>query len=767
MPINYVKEHKRPLVIKTFIVLTLLLVLFKPVIAFAEPIINEQNIEPEEKPGILEKHLSKFVLNTANSLISIMKAQDVSVLVFQREEVIDESNTTFKNSANATRDKMVFGLFPNGLFDGMARIYDVFNRLIPIPIFVLITLGGLFMMFDMIRSPENKSRAKEMILGLIIAILLIRFGHLAWEWIIMINYFIVDAVYVALKAGGIQVTSFISTVWDPSTTDEVMKSPSFVTALLVVFALFMTFMLNYQYMMRMIILAMLVVLFPVVLISSVIPSRRTVLNSWFNQFVSQVFIQSAHAVALGLFFFSLNKAAGLSFWFVLTMFFALSGMADVVQRIVSGFTGEGGGGGLGKSISNGSGMSGLFAVGAMTRGIFQNKGVSSKGKIESDSFVKGGNSISGISSDSKLTTGNSTQGNEGIGSVAVTNGLTDSLGSNGAVGWANNDGLINGNDNLLTASSNAPMTSSNGMTSAFSSVNSRPRGKARFGNLITNKGKEIATHSQLGKATKVATVGFAALGSIASTMVTGDGTKGAMIGASTGVVGTKVTEGMKLKGGKGLELIGEVIQSKAQGQKVMKLTRERLGFNDKTQLSEPSETKRMGQELLGGKLGSSVGSTVGTMKYYGDKLRKKHFEGAEENYNTVNEKRDLDWSIGQKEQEVRALKEKQGTARKDLEYSVAQYGTQHPETEAARSYYHQANLGYLKGDKELRDLRQKQTSFYAAKNNERNNPNKPNNNREMPTQEQEQRNQANPNTIKKHAQETRELKNHVRSSGQP
>lgn len=710
MLINHEKEHKRTFIIKSLFVIVLLFSILQPIFVSAEPIINDENLEPKEKPGLVEKHLSKFVLNTANSLISIMRAQDVSVLVFQREEVIDESNTTFKNSANATREQMIFGLFPSGLFDGIAQIYDVFNRLIPIPIFVLLTLGGLFMMFDMIKSPENKSRAKEMVLGLIVAVLLIRFGHIAWAWIIKINYFIVDAVYVALKAGGINVTSFISTVWDPTATDTVMKSPSFTTALLVVCALFMTFAMNYQYMMRMIILAMLIVLFPLVLISSIIPSRRSVLNTWFSQFVSQVYIQSAHAVALGLFFFALANAKDLNFWLVLTMFFALPAMSDVVQRIVGEFTGEGGGGGIGRSISNASGMSGLMAVGMMAKGIFQDKGSKqlsnsgNSGNIRNEG--KNGLATPLSSSNASDTTLNNhlggTSGNEGIGSVPVSNGLNNST---------------------------------------------RPRGLSRLGSGVANAGKKIANNPQLSKLTKTAAVGgMAVAGAMAGTMVTGNGAKGAILGGSAGMAGAKTGELAKGKFGKGMELGGEVIQSKAEGLNAFAITRDRIGYNDRTQLSDPNEMKRMGQELIGGKLGSNVGSAVGSMSYYGSKLGQKYSESANENYTTVNNKRDVDWSVGKKESQVNELLNTRNNAKQNLDYAAAKYGNEDLRTQDKRKDYNKANVNYLKGEQELRSLKERQALFYS---------------------EQQKRKQANLNSIREHANATRNLKSERRSSGQP
>lgn len=698
---NHANGYRKKTLISIISAVLFFLIIFQPVFAFAKPIINEDNLEPEEKPGLVEKHFSKFILNVSNSLISIMKAQDVSVLVFQKEEVIDESNTTFKNQANATRDDMVFGIFPEGLFNGIAKIYDVFYNLIPIPIYVFITLAGLFMMFDMLKSPENKSRAKEVILGLIVATLFMRFGHMAWEWIIKINYFIVDAVYAALSEGGVKVTSFISTVWDPTATSSVMKSPSFTTALLVVFALFMTFMINYQYMMRMIILGMLVVLFPVVLISLVIPSRRTVLNTWFTQFTSQVFIQSAHAIALGLFFFALAAAEDLGFWLVLTMFFALPAMADVVQRLVSEFTGEGSsGGGFGTSMKNASGMSGLMAVSMMTKGLFKNQSSNQKDTNMLEENHPKNEMLQGTHSNTHSGVRN---GNEGVGSIPTSSALQKS---------------------------------------------SRPRGMARLGSGIANMGRKMANNPQMSNFVKGASVGgMAVMGSMASSMVTGDVRRGAELGAATGMAGNKTGEFLKGRMGKPLEVGGEVLQSSlTEGQKPLALTKERIGYHGGAQLSDPAEMKRMGQSLIGGKTGALAGSAAGSMAYYGNRMIKGISPRANQNYTAVNDKRDLDWKIGQQEQQVGSLNAMRESAKTNMMHAQAKYGKEHPIADKANRQYNEANANYLGSLQNLQGLKSQQSSFYAN---------------------QENRRQTNLQSIKEHANATQHLKSERRSSGQP
>lgn len=749
MPTMHAGNNKRTLK-KWFIICALLFLTIQPVIAFAEPIITEDTLKSEEKPGLVEKHLSKFVLSVSNSLIAVMKAQDVTVLVFQRDEVVDDT-TVFENKANASRESMNFGIFPDGLFDGVAKIYDVFNNLIPIPLFVLFAFGGLYMMFDMIRSPDDISRAKELILGVIVGVLLIRFGHLAWEWIVRINYFIVDAVYLALTNGGVTVKSFIATVWDPSATDEVMKAPSFVTAILVVCALFMTFVMNYQYMIRMIILAMLIALFPLVIVSSVLPSRRKVINTWFTEFTSQVFTQSAHAVALGLFFFTLSKSgdSGLSFWLVLAMFFALPTMADLVKRIVGSFTGEGGGGGIRGSFNNASGLGSMMAIASISRGVFAGR---DKGKEGSKAFGFGKANSNGAKTSGSGGSSTIPTGNEGVG-----------MGMGMSPIMSNNHNL---SDEESTDSA-IPMGSELNSTSTNTEENNeRPRGFwGKGGHAVSNAGKKMVNNPELAKLSKLAAVGgIATVGAMASTMITGDGSKGAMLGAGVGLAGAKVGEGVKGKTGKTMEVGGEVVQSWASGKKALTSTKNRLGYSGKTQFHDPSETTRLGQELIGGKTGTAIGSAVGNMQYYGSKLAQNRSGGAKEIYNTVNAKRDLDWSVSQKEQEVANLYTQRQNQRKDLDYFKAQYPNGNDQVDIAGSNYNNANLSYLKAEKELRDLKQQQATFYS---NRSISGNVTNTGSHSQVDQQAQRQNTNLQVIKSHAQSTSNLKQERHSKGQP
>lgn len=117
---QYVK-NKRSFIVKIILLFMAVFMFTTPLVSVSAEVINEENLEPEEKPGLVEKHLSKFLINISNSAISLMKAQDVSVLVFQRPEVLKEKDTWLENTSSLDRDEMVFGIFLSALFDGISK----------------------------------------------------------------------------------------------------------------------------------------------------------------------------------------------------------------------------------------------------------------------------------------------------------------------------------------------------------------------------------------------------------------------------------------------------------------------------------------------------------------------------------------------------------------------------------------------------------------------------------------------------------------------
>lgn len=639
---RHLEENKHSFM-KVLLTLSLMFVILIPPLCVNAEIITEEDLENAEKPSILEKQLAKLVINVANSLIGLSGAQDVTVLVFQRPDVVDEEQSWIANTTSAERDELVFGIFPSSVFDGIATFYDEFASLLPLPIMLILVLAGLFLLFDVLRSVDNRSKIKEYLLGIILAVVLIRFGHILWDWIIFINFFIVDSIYFLLKENGINVTSFISTIWNPSNTDEVLGSPSFLVALLVACAAFMTFMKNYQYNLRIIILGVLIVLFPFVIIASVIPSRRNCLSQWFGLFTSQIAMQSADSIALGLFFYFLMDAEGkFGFWLVMVMFFGLPMITDLVQRTISGFLGEGFGGGIGTSMKNASGMSSVLGLMKLGKNLTNTKGKDSNNTAKEGKSRKSSDSNTDMSSNALNnssiaspsnsgtynskgeTTGKGLQTSNGLSSMNSHNpALENGISSNENQVESLNVGSSKSNSNFMSKATdtqrNEPRTTKSQLNqnkAQNKNLKGLQRSMVPVGKTMRRIGNTMAHSNGLKMGAKKASmIALAGAGYVAGTMATGNGKNGAAVGVGVGKGAARVANYGIEKGGKFTELGGEMLQSKGEGKEALALTKERLGYHHSAQLADAEEMGRMGEELIGGKTGQILGKVTGKTNY--------------------------------------------------------------------------------------------------------------------------------------------------------
>jgi len=401
---------------RTFLILFLSIFVILPTTAiFVDAEIISQEDAEKEHSGLFESILSKTILSFANSLIGLTGAQDISVLVYQQKEIIDSQESFFTNASYANKESLVYGIFPEGIYKGIAIFYEEFNGAIPAPIIALLTLGGFLLMLDVFKGNSQRSQVKEWLLGLVMAILAMNFGSTLWGLVIGLNDILVSGVYQLLTSNGIQVTSFISTIWNTGSTESIFEAKNLLVALIVLCACLTTFTINYQYMLRMIMLGVLIVLFPIVVVLLVMPSKRSAIGQWFNLFASNVFLQTAHAIALGLFFFFLKYAEGFDFWLVLVMFFGLPTVTDLVQRFIGMALGEGSGGGLATSAKNISGASSIMGLTMLGKNMLGGKNSSNAIKSEGRKGVDHGLANSAINdATNKAPTANAPIG-KGIG----------------------------------------------------------------------------------------------------------------------------------------------------------------------------------------------------------------------------------------------------------------------------------------------------------------------------------------------------------------
>lgn len=666
---------------RSFIKVMIAFIFASSLLFFFQPPVVEANYDPVldleeegEKPSVIEKQLIKLLVNFGNWLIDVSNAQDVSVLVFQDKSVLGDDDKFISNTTSADRENMIMGIFPSGLFDGISAFYDFFSSLLPIPMVVLISLGGLFLLFDVMKSNETRSKVKEILLGVVAVILLIRFGVFLWSWLIDINYFIVDSIRAVLAENGVVISRFTQTIFDSSQASDLSGVNNVGVAVLVIVAIFMTFVINYQYMMRLIQLSMLVVLFPIAMLSAMMPTRKSVINIWFTAFTSNVFLQAAHAVSLGLFFYALTNAPEIGFWLVMAMLFGLPSMADVVNRIVSGFTGEGAGGGLKTSAGNMSGVAGLMAISKIGSTVLggKSKGSSSTSKNESkvnsqtESESKFGNMLGGGTSD----------GMNANGADGAKGSTTAPVGPGG-----NGQSTLDKGAGADSKSSQTRTQRNHGVKAGSSAAGAGARalkGASRVAGGVAKTGGKLARSQAARQAVKGGTVlAAASAGAIAGTMVTGKAGTGAVVGASIGQPLGKLAGSAQEKIGKGMQYGGEMVKGQAdhalgRTDSAQEYTNERLGFTDKAQMYDKQEMGRMGEELIGGKTGRAIGSAVGSANEFIG--RNFGNESAKEAIQRVDSRKDLNGQIEESRGFEKEAYENKDMAQSNYQSVRLQYG---------------------------------------------------------------------------------------------
>lgn len=636
-------------------------------------IIDDENVE-KENTGLFESILSKTILGFADSLIGITGAQDVSVLVFQQPEIAASSEAIFSNTQSAYKENLVYGIFPKNVFNGIEVLYSSFNNAISTPIVIMITLAGVILAINIFKNADDRSQIKEIALGIMIAVLLGKFGMQLWGIATRLNELIVGGVYETLISQGINITSFISTIWEAGSTD-VFSSKNLLVALIVFCAVFMTFTINWQYNLRMIMLGMLILLFPIVVVLMVWPSKRSVLGVWFQLFAQNVFLQTTHAIVLGLFFLILHNAQGFEFWLVLVMFFGFPACVDLGNRVIGMAFGESfNAGGLGKTASNMTGLSSVLGMAMMAKNMIGDKGNFSTTHSSNRSMVDNNIANQAINStmnkapqsaapiqtginnknevlNTQATNNQKNHSNQNMNGVSGDNNSfinggfnsnaehnSNALQNHNTVGTKNeqtsfeqkaNEFKTNANNQQNGNMSNQNLNHSNQALNSFNARNTSAMIQEKVQNISNKTGTQLRNLGQLTgtgivktsefarnsrglrTSAKVATIaaGIAA-GSALSTMATGNGRTGALIGAGAGAAASGIGNIAVDKTSRATQVAGEAIQSKSQGRGALDVTKDRIGFKDKSQLADRAEMSRMGRELIGGDSGARAAEKI-------------------------------------------------------------------------------------------------------------------------------------------------------------
>ena len=345
-----------------------LLFLF-PVHAFAnEGILGDAIAEmSEEKPGIFERTVAGLIIDPANWILNLLGMTDPVILVFGKNPSADESG--FLQGSCAGRyecsDGLVLGVFESGLMDAVDALYRTFERFTPFPLVIALLLIAVLLLFRG-ASAEGRSRAKDYMVAFLIGVAALRFGYYLWVFAAKVIQTFTELIWSTMMDWGIEPSLFLEMFWgtrDGYAQNLGMKSLGL--AVLVLIAAFMVIVINYQYMVRKIMLMVLLVLFPVTCVLTVFPKFRHSLQTWWDEFLSNLVLPAAHALALGPFFLMMRfSSSSLSIWLIIVYMFALPAIAGLVRKLVGA---EDSAGGVWGAMSGIAGLAGLMSLTKMMR----------------------------------------------------------------------------------------------------------------------------------------------------------------------------------------------------------------------------------------------------------------------------------------------------------------------------------------------------------------------------------------------------------------
>ncbi|HWO75545.1 MAG TPA: hypothetical protein VNM69_06435 [Bacillus sp. (in: firmicutes)] len=615
---------------KLLLLLSVLFLLFSlPATGFAEEkkeekkeeeksnaIITKKDLDEMEKPTYAERFTSGLFTSVANDFIKLFGAQDVSYLVFQRESIAKDD--WLKDGFLGDREGLVLGVFPEKYFNGIATFYDFFRSLLPIPAVVLLAGAGLLLLIQGFSS-ENRANAKTYLAGFIYFVLVMRFGTIIFEILFGINYFIVDAVWSLLKENEIPVGRFLDTIWGGKEGfEELTGFGGLGIALMVFCAVFMTFVLNYQYSLRMIMLSVMIIMFPFVMIGLIFPTKRQALSLWVHEVISHIFVQAAHAIALGLFFYMRHHINEISFWLLLSYFFGLPTIVGAVQSVTGSVLGvpTGGGNRMLNGFNSMMGITALMSAGRMVNTLRGKKdgGVLDKGGDKMEQMDRKGEASDRLQSPLDLEKGNKTKGS----AIGYSNGKAKSYGVDGR---------------------------------------------------ITNHGSTLMGNAIRKTAQVVGGVGGAVGGAAISTMMTGNPVTGAAVGgalggATVGKVGARI--------GSAVDGTTNLIQdAKDNNVEFIDAFKNRIGYEDKSQLFDPKQAAMIGENIAGTP-GRVLGAALGhgnqmANKVLGDRYGAESIQTIDDLNRVKNERQEA-------LQTYQAIQPQLATAKLQKDQAQAQYG---------------------------------------------------------------------------------------------
>ncbi|NHN34894.1 hypothetical protein [Paenibacillus agricola] len=365
-----------------------------------------------EEPGLGESFLSEMMNNFANGIFNLFDMKDITLLIFGKDLAADDEaqSTTGCFQYNCRADQ-VYGVFEQGFFQAINVLYSLFDNYMPYPLVILLMLFGFHMAFFS-GSQEGRSRTKDYAMSFLIGLISLKFGSHLWDVVFTINSYSTDIVWNGLIDNGVHIDTFLHMVWGNVGMIGFVANKTIIASILALLATFMTALMNYQYALRVFILGALLISFPIVCVLSIFPAFRHSQQIWWQELISYTFMDTAHALALGLFFLALQFQGAMSIWLFIAYFVGMPTIVSLFRQLIGI---ESHGSGFKGAAANGLGaMSGISSVMALS-GMFRPNGGRNQGNDQSSL----GNSEMGDTSNSPLIPNNK----QGVFGSIANNGL--------------------------------------------------------------------------------------------------------------------------------------------------------------------------------------------------------------------------------------------------------------------------------------------------------------------------------------------------------
>ncbi len=319
--------------------------------------------KPENKPSYGERFIAGIGLGFAKWGFNALGMEDATILVFGKNPRASSGDTFMTGGTDEfdVRGEKLLGIFNEPLFVYISLFYERVERLLPIPLVIVLSFIGL-LMIAYSNNQEGRSKIKDYIQAFIVALVSLKFSVYLFIFIANSRNLLTDWIWYFIESIGVEHGLFVDMIWGTGKAGFdgfVNTAQSIGVALLALLALFMSMILNYQYKMMMYIVAFLILAFPVVTTMSIFPKFRHSIIIWWEEFLANVFMPVAHAITIAVFFMVLSAKEGL--WAVLPFFFGMPVIVNLFRKLVGIQSGGGIIGAMGTTL----GLTALMRMGSM------------------------------------------------------------------------------------------------------------------------------------------------------------------------------------------------------------------------------------------------------------------------------------------------------------------------------------------------------------------------------------------------------------------